>query len=72
MKTEWENDAQIHVRAEGDTVIVSANKSGLRSLAKQLLALAEETEGSHIHYDEYNALEKGSKELIAEKINSAQ
>ena len=30
-------------------------------------ALAEETPGSHIHYDEYNSLEEGSSELIIEK-----
>ena len=43
------------------------DKEGLLSLQQQLAALAEETPGSHIHYDEYNSLEEGSSELIIEK-----
>jgi hypothetical protein len=32
-----------------------------------MISLAEESSGSHIHLDEYNALEEGSVELIIEK-----
>ena len=43
------------------------NREGLLSLARQLQMLAEEPEGSHIHYDEYSCLEEGSADLIIEK-----
>ena len=41
---------------------------GLLSLACQLKALAEGMPGDHIHYDESNSLEKGSLELIIERV----
>lgn len=52
----------------GGTVVISANKEGLLSLAGQLADLANEKTGCHIHYDAYNSLEDGSSELIIEKI----
>ena len=68
MKTEWVEGFEIHVRKDDDAVVISANKEGLLSLAKQLTALAEGESGDHIHYDEYNSLEEGSAEMIIEKI----
>ncbi len=69
MEIGWKNDFTIKVRRgeDTDTVIIEANKEGLRSLADQLSALAEEAPGTHIHYDEYNSLEAGSSDLIIEK-----
>ena len=68
MEIEWENGFTINVRVDdGNTVVISANKEGLLSLAMQLKALANEGTGSHIHYDEYNSLEDGSVEMIIEK-----
>jgi len=64
----WENDFVIKVSVDGNTTIVSANKAGLTSLAKNLTLLADELSGSHIHLDDYNSLEEGSSELIIEKI----
>lgn len=61
----WEEGACIRFRTEHGAVI-SANRAGLLSLAAQLAALADEPAGSHIHYDEYNALEPGSAELLIE------
>ncbi len=49
-------------------VTISANKEGLLSLACQLKALAEGMPGDHIHYDENNSLEKGSLDLVIEKV----
>ena len=66
MKIEWVDGFEIRVKAEGD-VVIGANREGLLSLAKQLTDLAEQTPGSHIHYDEYNSLEEGSSELIVTK-----
>ena len=69
MTINWVNGFTIHVKIdEGGTVVISANKAGLLSLAGQLTALANEDPGSHIHYDEYNSLEDGSTEMIIEKI----
>ena len=67
MNIEWIDGTKITVRAEGNEVLISANIQGLLSLAKQLVALAKEEAGSHIHYDEYNSLEDGSVNLIIEK-----
>ncbi len=67
MNIEWEDGFEIQVKIEQDQVVISANKEGLLSLANQLKALAQTTDGSHIHYDSYNSLEEGSTELIIEK-----
>ena len=67
MKIDWAEGFEIHVRADARSVTLSANQEGLLSLSEQLAALAREEAGSHIHYDEFNALEEGSAELIIEK-----
>ena len=64
MEIEWEDGFIINVNVENDTVVISANREGLLSLARQLTALAEEGAGSQLHYDEYNSLEDGSVEMI--------
>ena len=65
---EWVDGFTIRVRSDSDgTVVVSANREGLLSLARQLTALADADAGSHIHYDEYNSLEEGSSQMIIEK-----
>lgn len=68
MKLTWENGFTIQVKTDQKTVVLSANREGLLSLADHLRTLAEEEKGSHIHLDEYNSLEEGSAELIIEKI----
>ena len=68
MDIEWVDGFTIRVRSDSDgTVVVSANREGLLSLARQLTALADAEAGSHIHYDEYNSLEEGSSQMIIEK-----
>ena len=64
MKIEWVDGFEIRVSADHGEAVISANKEGLLSLARQLTALAEEPPGSHIHNDESKSLEEGSKELI--------
>lgn len=64
---EWEDGSRIRVRIDPDAAVISANREGLISLAKQLTALAEGVTGDHIHYDEYNSLEEGSMEMIIER-----
>ena len=65
MDIEWVGNYEISVSADGSgAAVITANRAGLLSLAKQLAALADEAPGSHIHYDEHNSLEDGSSELI--------
>lgn len=68
MNIEWEDGFTIKVKVEENTVVISANKEGLLSLARHLTDLADAEVGSHIHYDEYNSLEEDSSEMIIEMI----
>ncbi len=68
MKIDWIDGFKIMVSVENSEIVISANKEGMLSLAKQLTELAEGVPGDHIHYDEHNSLEDGSKELIIERI----
>ena len=68
MKIEWVDGFEIKVVAENDGIVISANREGLLSLAKQLTALADGVPGDHIHYDTYNSLVEGSTEVTIEKV----
>lgn len=68
MELKWQEGFKIRVRAEDGAMVLSANREGLLSLADHFAALAEETPGSHIHFDEYNSLEESSVELIVERV----
>ena len=73
MQIPWVDGFEIRVRVDragdgSEQVVISANREGLLSLAKQMTAMAEASENSHIHYDAYNSLEQGSAELIVERI----
>ena len=68
MTTKWLDGFKIKAAVESREIVISANREGLLSLAGQLTALADGLPGDHIHYDEHNALEAGSAELIIEKI----
>ena len=69
MEIKWEEGFKISADIDNNTVHISANKEGLKSLSNILLSLSEEKNGSHIHLDEYNSLEDGSTELIVEKVD---
>ena len=71
MKIEWINGFEIRVETNNNEAVISANREGLLSLARQLSDLAEQPPGTHIHYDEYNSLEDGSVPLIIVKTDSA-
>jgi hypothetical protein len=66
----WENNFTIEVKEQGGRLVIRANKEGLQSLVNQLLNLAQDhfSAGYHIHLDEFNSLEEGSKELVIEKM----
>ena len=68
MKIEWVEGFEIMAAAENGKIVISANREGLLSLAKQLSALADSEPGEHVHYDEYNSLESGSAEIIIERV----
>ncbi|MBR4473523.1 MAG: hypothetical protein IKS55_07775 [Oscillospiraceae bacterium] len=67
MEIQWIDGFEIHVSVDNGTVVITANKEGLLSLAGQMTALADTVPGSHIHYDDLNSLEEGSREMIIEK-----
>ncbi|MCR4654984.1 MAG: hypothetical protein K5770_01925 [Lachnospiraceae bacterium] len=68
MEIEWEEGSEIRVKVENGTAVISANREGMLSLAKQLISLADEVPGHHIHYDEFNSLAAGSAEMIIERM----
>ena len=68
MKIEWVDGFEIRVTVDRGEALISANREGLLSLAKQLTSLAEAAPGSHIHYDSCSSLEDGSAEMIVEKL----
>jgi hypothetical protein len=66
----WEADSKYEISVQKNSVVISANKDGLISLAKQMLYMAHNDlpSGSHVHYDSF--FTKGSNgcpELIVEK-----
>ncbi len=69
MTINWKDGFSVGVSLSDNTVVISANREGLLSLADILTALAEEYPGSHIHLDKYNSLEDDSADLIVEKIS---
>ena len=64
MKIEWVDGFEIKAAIESGEIVISANREGMLSLAKQLTALADGAPGDHIHYDENNSLENGSTGMI--------
>ncbi len=72
MQIRWEEGCSLWVRVDSGMATISANREGLLSLARQLTDLAQERPGSHIHYDDMNALEDGSDQLIVELVGPAR
>ena len=72
LNLEWDPGFVINIKQENDAVILQANNAGLKSLAKHLISLSNEEipANVHIHFDDSNSLEVGSRELIIEKINT--
>ena len=68
MKVEWVDGFEIKAVVENGEIVISANREGLISLARQLTVLADGAPGDHVHYDEQNSLEEGSAEMIIERV----
>ena len=69
MKIEWISGFEIKAVVNNDEIVISANREGMLSLAKQFALLADGIPGDHIHYDESNSLEEGSAKLIIERAH---
>ena len=59
MRVEWVDGFEIKAVVQNGEIVISANREGMLSLAKQLMALADGAPGDHIHYDDQNSLEEG-------------
>lgn len=68
MNLDWVDGFEIRTAVDGGAMRIAANREGLVSLANILMALAEEGPGSHVHLDEDNSLEDGSRELVIERL----
>ena len=68
MRVEWVDGFEIKTVVQKGEIVISANREGMLSLAKQLMALADGVPGDHIHYDDQNSLEEGSAEMIIERV----
>ena len=68
MRVEWVDGFEIKAVVQNGEIVISANREGMLSLAKQLMALADGAPGDHIHYDDQNSLEEGSTEMIIERV----
>ena len=68
MKVDWVDGFEIRVGTHGNELSISANREGLISLARQLMALAEGAPGDHIHYDQHTSLEAGSHDMVIERL----
>jgi hypothetical protein len=69
LQYKWEDGFCINVVVDENGVTIQGNNSGLRSLAYQLLTLANEEVPltSHIHLDSAGGLEDGSADLLITK-----
>ena len=66
----WEDNSKYSIRVHDNDIVISANKSGLISLSKQMLYMAHNNlpEGSHVHYDKFFTKMNDEKyELVIEK-----
>ena len=68
MRVEWVDGFEIKAVVENGEIVISANREGMISLARQLTVLADGAPGDHVHYDEQNSLEEGSAEMIIERV----
>ena len=66
----WEADSKYEISVQKNSVVISANKDGLISLAKQMLYMANNDllAGSHVHYDSFfTKMSDECIELVIEK-----
>ncbi|MCR5793043.1 MAG: hypothetical protein K6G65_07725 [Lachnospiraceae bacterium] len=71
LKLTWKDNYKIECNYDDGEIIILANEAGLMSLANHLVSLAQRRvpSGTHIHLDEDNSLEEGSKDIVIQKID---
>jgi hypothetical protein len=59
------------LKAAGGEIVIEANASDPKTLAGQLLTLAQDgtPDGAHLHLEENNGLEEGSVSLVLERYD---
>ena len=70
VRIEWEPDWRIAATVARDTIVLSADRAGLVTLAKHLLALAQDEvpAGAHLHYDAGEQLDDDSNPVVIERL----
>lgn len=65
----WETGSKYAINIDDNSVVISANKNALVSIAKQMLYMAYNTlpKGSHVHYDSFFTKMNEEYELVIEK-----
>ena len=67
----WEDESKYELKVFESEILLSANKKGLISLAKQMLYLANNDfhcSGAHIHFDSFfTKMDNAKYDLIIEK-----
>ena len=66
----WDNGSKYTINIADNSVVISANKGALVSIAKQMLYMAYNNlpKGSHIHYDSFfTKMNEEEYELVIEK-----
>ena len=65
----WDNGSKYTINIADNSVVISANKGALVSIAKQMLYMAynDIPEGSHVHYDSFFTKINEEFELVIEK-----
>lgn len=65
----WDAGSKYTINVQENNVVISANQSGLVSLAKQMLYMAHNNlpTGSHVHYDDFFTKVNNGLDLVIEK-----
>jgi hypothetical protein len=65
----WQENFELEISLHHDQVVITGDAAGLRNLAAQLLALAQDYvySGCHVHLDADNVLENGSVQVILQR-----
>ena len=67
----WNENGELNIKCENNSVIILGNADGLRSLGEQCIYLSQIKKGNHIHIDEVLSEIQGGKingELVIEKL----
>lgn len=74
VRISWVDGHEIEVSIDGREVMIAANPEGLRTLAMQLLTLAQDQVpgGNHLHLSDDSGLDSGSLDLTLLRTRKSQ